>query len=59
MITPKEHPGSRPVKVLARSATRGINRYFLPERTLAGYGRKNLGRHITIILRRSNQKRVV
>lgn len=44
-VAPKEHSGSRPVKVFARPATRGINRYVLSERTRAGYGRKYFGRH--------------
>ena len=58
-VAQKEHPGSRPVKVFARPATRGINRYVLSERTRAGYGRKYLGRHIIVILRRSSQTHVV
>ena len=44
-VAPKEHPGSGPVILFARPATRGINRYVFSERTRAGYGRKNLGRH--------------
>ena len=50
MVTPKEHPGSGPVKVFARPATRGINRYVLSERTRAGYGRKYFGRHINNVV---------
>ncbi len=46
MAAPEERGGSHPVKVFTRTATRGINHYFLSKRAQAGNGRENLCRHI-------------
>lgn len=59
MAAPEERRRPYPVKVFTRTAARGINHYFLSKRAQAGNSREYLCRHITVILRRSNQKHVV